>query len=326
MRHICLALSLGLLILTTACNGLLGKKEKNGNQSVARPSVTNSKTTEVALTKNYYAIDENQPVIIGEIKDGGLWLTFLEEEILPLGFTDKDSYRLPDYPIQVEGLQGSPKDFIIADIGQDFNPILCVLTDNDKVQMLCLSNTIATGDLEVTEVPVDPIDKFEAGPGGPWDDGEGNIYYEYTTIYGVDAHGGKHEIPLYNLERDLEYVDHGQSADVVYQLFFTDDWKMRYVLGYYLSEKLEELQGRFWLIDEDWDEMVFVFGYELTTRMEYTGEGINTTNVNCQGVFEMRYADFGNEGYFITPIDGVDFCNKGLNKPVKFNPCGAYGG
>ena len=72
--------------------------------------------------------------------------------------------------------------------------------------------------------------------------------------------------------------------------------------------------------------MVFVFGYELTTRMEYTGEGINTTNVNSQGVFEMRYADFGNEGYYITPIDGVDFCNKGLNKPVKFNPCGAYGG
>ena len=326
MKHIYLAFSLAFLVLTTACGGLLGKKEKNGNQSINNSVKANSATTEVALTKNYYTMDENQPVIIGEIKEGGLWLTFLEDEIIPLGFTDEDSYRLPDYPIQVEGLQGAPKDFIIADIGQDFNPILCVLTDTDKVQMLCLWNTVVTGDVEATEIPMEPIVKFKDGPGGPWDDDEGNTFYEYTTIYGIDAHGGMHEIPLYNLEKDLEYVDHGQNADVVYQLFFTDDWKMRYVLGYYLSEKLEEQQGRFWLIDEDWDEMVFTFGYELTTCMEYTGEGINTMEVKNQGVFEMRYVDFGNQGYFITPIEGIDFCNKGMNKPVRFNPCGAYGG
>lgn len=328
MKHIYLAFSLGLLILMTACGGLLGKKDRSGNQSVNNSLKSNTTTTEVtpAMTQTYYTIDENQPVIIGEIKDGGLWLTFIEDEILPLGVADKDSYRLPDYPLQVEGLQGAPKDFIIADIGQDFNPILCVVTDQDKVQMLSLWNTIVTGDMEVTEVPMEPIVKFKGGPGGPWEDDEGNTFYEYTTIYGIDAQGGRHEVPLYSLERDIEHVEHGQHSDVVYQLFFTDDWKMRYVMGYYLSEKLEEQQGRFWLIDEDWDEMVFTFGYELTTRMEFTGEGINTTNVNNQGVFEMRYVDFGNQGCLVTPIEGIDFCNHGMNKPVQFNPCGAYGG
>lgn len=328
MKRIYLVLSLGLLILTTACGGLLGKKEKTNKQSVTN-SVKNSiaKATEVLeLTKNYYAIDEDQPVIIGEIKDGELWLTFMEDEILPLGVVDEDSYRLPDYPIQVEGLQGAPKDFIIADIGQDFNPILCVLTDQDKVQMLSLWNTIATGDIEVTEVPMESIVEFKDGPGGPWKDDEGNTFYEYTTIYGIDAQGGRHEVPLYSLEHDIEHVDHGQQADVVYQLFFTDDWKMRYVMGYYLSEKLEEQTGHFWLIDEDWDEMVFTFGYELTTRMEYTGEGIITTDVENQGVFEMRYVDFGNQGCMLTPIEGLDFCNNGMNKPVQFKPCGSYGG
>lgn len=328
MKRIYLVLSLGLLILTTACGGLLGKKEKTNKQSVTN-SVKNSiaKATEaLELTKNYYAIDEDKPVIIGEIKDGELWLTFMEDEILPLGVVDEDSYRLPDYPIQVEGLQGTPKDFIIADIGQDFNPILCVLTDQDKVQMLSLWNTIATGDIEVTEVPMESIVGFKDGPGGPWKDDEGNTFYEYTTIYGIDAQGGRHEVPLYSLERDIEHVDHGQHADVVYQLFFTDDWKMRYIMGYYFSEKLEEQTGHFWLIDEDWDEMIFTFGYELTTRMEYTGEGINTTNVENQGVFEMRYVDFGNQGCMVTPIEGLDLCNNGMNKPVQFKPCGTYGG
>lgn len=327
MKHIYIALSLGLLMLTTACGGLLGKKEKKDNQTVAKLMENNSMKKNVALTQSYYTIDENQPVIIGEIKNGGLWLTFFKDEILPLGVTDEDSYRLPDYPIQVEGLQGAPKDFIIADIGQDFNPILCVLTDSGMVQMLSLWNTITTGDIEVTEVPMDtPVVKFEGGPGGPWKDDEGNTYYEYTTIYGIDAQGGRQEVPLYSLERNIEHVDPGQNADVVYQLFFTDDWKMRYVMGYYLSEKLEEQTGHFWLIDEDWDEMVFTFGYELTTRMEYTGEGINTTNANNQGVFEMRYVDFGNQGCMVTPIEGIDFCNNGMGKPVHFNPCGAYGG
>lgn len=328
MKRIYLVLSLGLLVLTTACGGLLGKKEKTNKQFVAN-SVKNkiAKATEaLELTKNYYAIDEDQPVIIGEIKDGKLWLTFMEDEILPLGVVDEDSYRLPDYPIQVEGLQGAPKDFIIADIGQDFNPILCVLTDQDKVQMLSLWNTIATGDIEVTEVPMESIVEFKDGPGGPWKDDEGNTFYEYTTIYGIDAQGGRHEVPLYSLEHDIEHVDHGQQADVVYQLFFTDDWKMRYVMGYYLSEKLEEQTGHFWLIDEDWDEMVFTFGYELTTRMEYTGEGIITTDVENQGVFEMRYVDFGNQGCMVTPIEGLDFCNNGMDKPVQFKPCGTYGG
>ena len=74
MKRIYLVLSLGLLVLTTACGGLLGKKEKTNKQSVAN-SVKNSiaKATEaLELTKNYYAIDEDQPVIIGEIKDGEL--------------------------------------------------------------------------------------------------------------------------------------------------------------------------------------------------------------------------------------------------------------
>ena len=217
MKRIYLVLSLGLLVLITACGGLLGKKEKTNKQSVAN-SVKNkiAKATEaLELTKNYYAIDEDQPVIIGEIKDGKLWLTFMEDEILPLGVVDEDSYRLPDYPIQVEGLQGAPKDFIIADIGQDFNPILCVLTDQDKVQMLSLWNTISTGDIEVTEVPMESIVEFKDGPGGPWKDDEGNTFYEYTTIYGIDAQGGRHEVPLYSLEHDIEHVDYSQHADVV---------------------------------------------------------------------------------------------------------------
>lgn len=323
MKHICLALSLGLLLFATSC---IGKPE--GRQVKENQQPTENVMPEIAseLSQDYFTMEEGRPAITGEIKNGGLWLTFNEEQILPVGITDENSYRLPKGPIEVEGLKGAPKNFIIADIGQDYNPILCVLTEQGSVQMLSLWNAVVTGDVEAAEIPMNRIVGFKDGPGGPWEDEDGTVFYDYTTIYGVDARGNEYEIPLYSFDNDLEYVTKVQGTDVVYQLYLSDDWKMRYVVGYYLSEKVEELQGRFWLISENWDEMVFRYGYELTTRMEYTGEGINTTEITQTGVFDMQYSDFDSRIHVITPIEGVDFANKGLNEPVPFSPSSAYGG
>jgi hypothetical protein len=322
MKHIFLALSLAIVLFATSCNGKSGKTHEQEPQPVMKttPEIVSE------MSQDYNTMEENRPAITGEIKNGGLWLTFHEDQIVPLGITDEDSYRLPDEPIQVEGLKGAPKNFIIADIGQDYNPILCVLTDQGKVQMLSLWNAVATGDVEATEIPMDHIIGFKDGPGGPWEDEDGTVFYEYTTIYAIDPQGNEHEIPLYVFDNDLEYVAKGKNANLVYQLYFGDDWRMRYVVGYQYSEKVEELQGRFWLISEDWDEMTFRFGYELNKRMDYTGEEIKTTEVERQGEFEMQYPDFDSRTHVITSIEGVDFGNKGLNEPVPFGPSSAYGG
>ena len=318
MKRICLVFSLAFLFFVAACDSNFDNKDNKGNPS------TESDT--IVITQDYFILEEENPAIEGEIRDGGLWLSFFKDQILPVGVTDEDSYRLPDEPIQVEGLKGAPKCFIIADIGQDYNPVLCVLTDKGKVQMLSLWNAVTTGDLEVTEIPMEQIVGFKAGPGGPWEDEDGDIFYEYTTIYGIDTQGGEHEVPMYILENYLEYIDHGHDSDVVYQLFFSNDWKMRFVKGYYLGETMEEQVGRFWLLNEDWDNMVFRFGYEFTTCMEYTGEDIKTSEVKRSGVFEIRQDVIGSHVYTVTPIEGVDFCDKGMNVPVSFGPGSAYGG
>jgi hypothetical protein len=322
MKHNHIAIVFAFLLLATACNGLSGKKDNPGDQPV-----DNLSTNVVPqLSQAYYTMDEDQPTIEGEIKDGGLWLTFHKAPILELNITDEDSYRLPDEPIKVEGLQGIPGSFVIADIGQDYNPILCVLTSEGKVQLLNLWNTVATGDIEASEIPMDDIVGFKSAPGGPWEDEDGAIYYEYTTIYGIDSNGGQQEIPLYLLDNDLQYIEKVKGSDVVYQLHLGDAWKMQYVIGYYLSEKVEEMQGHFWPIDEDWDEMIFTFGYELTTDIDYTGSDIKTTEINRTGVFEIQRPNFDVETHVVVPVEGVDFANKGMNVPVPFQPVGAYGG
>lgn len=319
MKHIYFVLSLGLLLFVTSCTG---KSGSNGNQQPAND------TPEIVtdVLQNYFTVEENRPAITGEIKDGELWLTFKKDLILPLNITDEESFRMPDSPVVVEGLKGAPKNFIIADIGQDYNPILCVLTDQGKVQILSLWDAVATGDLEATEISMDPIIGFKNGPGGPWEDEDGTVNYDYATIYGIDAQGGMHEIPLYSWGRNLEYIFHAPTGTLAIQLFFSQDWKMRYVVGFCSGVKLEEYQGRLWPISEDWDEMVFRFGYALTTRMQYFDEGIDTSDVMEQGIFEMRFPEVGSQNCFITPIEGVDFCESGMNVPVPFEPCDAYGG
>ncbi len=313
--------ALVFLLFATACNGLPGKKDNPGNQPAENPAAQ--------LSQAYFTMDEDRPTIEGEIKDGGLWLTFHKDLILQLNITDEDSYRLPDAPVQVEGLKGTPATFLIADIGQDFNPILCVKTSEGKVQLLNLWNTIATGDLDATELPMGDIVGFKAAPGGPWEDEDGTTYYEYTTIYGLDSKGGEHEIPLYLLDNNLQYIEKGKNSDVVYQLFLGDAWKMQYVVGYYLSEKVEEMQGRFWPIKEDWDKMIFTYGYELTTDIQYNDnleEDPKTTEINRTGVFEIQRPNFDVETHIVVPIEGIDFANKGMNVPIPFQPIGAYGG
>ena len=322
MKHIYLAISMAILLFATSCIGNFGKKQDEEKQPVAPP--TPAIVTE--LSQDYFTMDEDQPAITGEIKDGGLWLTFNRDQIEPIGIVDEYSYRLPDKPVKVKGLKGAPKNFIIADIGQDYNPILCVLTDQGQVQMLSLWNSVSTGNVEATEIPMDPILGFKDGPGGPWVDDDGTTFYEYPTIYGIDARGGEHEIPLYNFDNDLDYVEKTSNGDVDYRLYLGDDWEMQYLVGYAYSEFVGAMKGRFWLISEDWDEMVFRFGYELTTRVEFTGEGANTTDISEKGVFEMTCPDLDDRTHIITPIEGVDFANKGMNVPVPFKPASAIGG
>jgi len=321
MKHICIVCSLTLLLFVSACDGLSRNKEVKEVQPAE-----NTETEIVSdLSQNYFTMEEGIPTITGEIKNGELWLNFNKEQILPIGIVDEDSYRLPDSPIQVQGLKGAPKNYIIADIGQDYNPILCVLTEEGKVQIASLWNTVATGDLIVTEIPMDNIIDFKDGPGGPWEDEDGTVNYGYTTIYGIDTEGNEHEVPLYTFENNLEYVTNVQGTDVTYQLYFDDDWKMRYAAGYYLSEKAEELHGRFWLISEDWDNMLFRFGYELTSSIEYIEDGFRFSAIERNGVFDLKCSDSGNNIHTITPIEGVDFANMGMNVPVPFHPSGAYG-
>ena len=204
MKRIAL-LSLGLLLLATACNNP-STNEKSGNAQ-SDPQQTTVTEFVPVRTMDYYLWNDEKPAIKGEIKDGSVWLTFDKEQVVYQTTNDEEVYRLPDWPVEVEGLLGEPQSLCIADIGQDFNPILSVLLTDGKVQILDLWNSTVTGDLDATLTPFEGMVGFEAGPGGEFETEDGEIGYEYMTIYAVNAQGGKKEISLYLLEHNLEYSE-----------------------------------------------------------------------------------------------------------------------
>ena len=153
---------------------------------------------------------------------------------------------------------------------------------------------------------------------------DGEIGYEYMTIYAVDDQGGKNEIPLYLLEHNLEY---SEDHDVlVYRLHLSEDWKMMYVVDDRAHNRTEEERGRFWEIESDCDNMVFRFGYELTEGFVYSENGVKGTEENAKGVFEIRQNEGEWDDFYVIPIENIDFCKKGMNQPVKFVRGSAYGG
>ena len=321
MRHL-LALLL-VMLLAVACNNTNTSKE---TETTASNELQPTATTVLAptLAQDYFLWDDEKPAINAEIKDGSVWLTFDKEQVVYQTSNDEEMYRLPDWPVEVEGLMEEPLGLVIGDIGQDFNPILCVLLPDGKVQILNLWNSISTGDLEATLIPFEGIVGFEAGPGGEYESEDGEINYDHVTIYALDAKGGKEEIPLYLLEHNLEYSDNNDV--LVYRLYLSEDWKMKYVVDDHENNRMEEERGRFWEIETDWDNMVFRFGYELKEAFVYSESGIKGNDESVEGVFEIRKNEGEWNVYYVTPIEGIDFCQKGLNKPVRFTMGSAYGG
>ena len=323
MKRIFILFSLGMLLLASACNN--NAKQEKETKAMNEPQQAPAETVaSLAQAQDYFLWNEEKPAIKGEIKDGSVWLTFDKEQVVYQTTNDEEVYRLPDWPVEVEGLLGEPQGLCIADIGQDFNPILCVLLPDGKVQILSLWNSMVTGDLNATLLPFEGMVGLEAGPGGEFETEDGEIGYEYMTIYAVDDQGGKNEIPLYLLEHNLEY---SEDHDVlVYRLHLSEDWKMMYVVDDRAHNRTEEERGRFWEIESDWDNMVFRFGYELTEGFVYSENGVKGTEENAKGVFEIRQNEGEWDDFYVIPIENIDFCKKGMNQPVKFVRGSAYGG
>ena len=240
------------------------------------------------ISEYYLSIDSvSNPVVIARIEDGKVIVCLDKEaacEIMP-----EDMFAGYQEPFMVEGLEGEPCSVFIGDIGQDYNPMLCVLNTENQVFLLGLFSAFRTGDFKAGRIfPDKAIVAFEEGPGGEWEDEDGEVFYDYTTIYAVEKEGDRDEIFIYDLFELFSTLD--DKGETLVRL--ASNWNMR--LTKKIENKTSQYEGFFWIEEEDFDEMVFTYGYELHSL---------AGDENGKGSFVMSMDE--NDGWRMMPSTGL---------------------
>ena len=172
-------------------------------------------------------------------------LTLSQGPLAALGY-DGDSFRINDGDNEFSGINGLCKGVFLGTIGQDYNPVACVVMENGEVKKCSVFYAMQHGE-PVLSAPLPSFKDvvgFEQGGGGPYEV-DGETYYEYQTIYALDARGERTELP--------QFLDYGlyvaQDGDATIEVDLTPDWQF-YLNRYGADSSLEEFgSGSFYELE-----------------------------------------------------------------------------
>ena len=196
---------------------------------------------------------------------------------------DEDNFRLEDGDNTLMGLNGLCKGVFLGTIGQDYNPVLCVLMDDGSVKTCSVFYATQHGGPVLS--PVLPgfkdVTGFESGGGGPWEDEEsGETFYEYETIYALDARGGRTEIPYFPnygtyYSKDERYI---------YEATLSPDWN--YNLVCISRDEYAPQEGYAgWFFEKEAGDSVQKFSFSRYSRMNMGDEGFEYDYKPLSGTF-----------------------------------------
>lgn len=219
-------------------------KSKSGNND------TKGTEPEQSPVEAYYLFgEENDTLVKVFYEKNRLYMWCNKDVVLKNNIAFEETYRLSDEPTEIWDVKGNVKKLYIGDIGQDYNPILCVLYDNGKVGIMHVYGAIQTGDTGLGILNMTDIVDFRSGGGGPIEGDDGEVFYEYTTIYAIDKDGVEHEIQLYFGPQYLSMLPYGEEGKENYRLTFTADWKM-VIEHFWKDGSLNDVaNGFFWPVD-----------------------------------------------------------------------------
>lgn len=199
-----------------------------------------------------------------------------------LGYPE-ESIVLADGDNQFSGINGRCKGVFLGTIGQDYNPVACVVMENGDVKMATVFYAMQHGEPELSAAlpGFKDVTGLESGGGGPWEDAEsGETFYEYETIYALDARGGRTEIPYFaNFGTFLAWGD-GHS----YEAVLSPDWNFylnRYEEG--TGELCEFCRGSF--SEDTPGDSVHKFRFHTTYEGRNEDGEIVGKSVSRDGVF-----------------------------------------
>ena len=165
------------------------------------------------------------------------------------------------------GIDGLCKGVFIGTIGQDYNPVVCVVMANGDVKMSSVFYALRHGGPHLSgALPgFKDVTGFESGGGGPWEDETtGETNYDYMTIYALDARGSRTEIPYFRGSGTYAATDGEGSCEVT----LTPDWQFSLTRVSRESGLTQVYNGRFSEAEKQDGAQVFPFRVGLYSRFQ----------------------------------------------------------
>jgi hypothetical protein len=213
-----------------------------------------------------------------------------------------------DYP--VEGLEGRCKGLFVGDIGQDFNPTVCMLMEDGGVEMLnyyaSLGTDIGPGRFFSSGRLPDLQDIVLFKSGAVVDTVDGEKIPVYRTIFAVDKNGANHEI--HECTRPTGLIHHMVEVDGInldFRIEAYPDWTIKFVCGIVESELLEGYFGRLKPLKVDYETGIYEYAYDFLEHTVYEDLESDPTveKVSVKGSFRLQEREDFN-GFDFTPLTG----------------------
>lgn len=228
-------------------------------------------------------------------------LKFSAEPMMRIGF-DRSDIALPDGDNTFLGVNGLCKGVFLGTIGQDYNPVACVVMDNGELKKCTIFYAMQNGSLELSDALPDfkDVTGLEEGGGGGDEDDEEPMF-EYVTIYALDARGERKEVPHF-----LDYgLFVGQDGDASVEVELSPDW--RFGLSRYAPDGVleEACSGSF--SEKERGDGLDKFNFRVTRSARRAGEDFRVDERVRGGRFTAREVGLS---YEVT-LTGADYFKAG---------------
>ena len=209
MKRFDLIIPVMAAMLLCACGGKAGNAAGQDSAAVAAPGPD-------YITKTDYDSGSDEDFgISAEIKGGKVFVSVDADKFVKTYAGQGMDYRLNESTYEVQNLDAPIVSLHLSDIGQDYNPVLCMLREDGKVQIVDIFDGISRFGFFQASWPLPGLKNivdFKAGN-----------YEDHVGIAAIAEDGSETEVP-YNPIAKCDFVN-TTSAGTNLVFTFTPDWK-----------------------------------------------------------------------------------------------------
>lgn len=276
-----------LFILLFVSFSLLSCGKKGSSQ---QEKDTNETTKSDTIKLSYPSVDGDIPYEVF-LEDGrvSLYLPLALRQELSLG----SSLYLPEDVANPEGkdlfevtrLAGSCVNIFVGDIGQDTNPMLCMLLSDGRVQLLNIFQAVLYKDFNAS-APIKELRDIKSFESKVVDN-------TYVTIFAKDASGKGFEILPFMVKHELRYPILNEVGNPPLIIVLTSDYKIQILMDRYEGSWEQVYRGTF--EGPDW--------LDEGQKGNYTFNLFRLEREDGQGAKAFDIKETGN--FSLTPKEGI---------------------